>query len=416
MSAVGSDYGHKETAGLNVTAFYALQTYATPSGYLFNYGDTNEVNGTGGMDGMRTSANLLSLTHIFPAIGNGPAYFARRLLATPAPSVTGGFDEAVVALLRWTRDGSAADLAALPHQALYLHKQVAVARSGWSNSASYLGVKGGNSAMTHQDLDHGSFVFETSGHRWVCDLGIENYLLAGMFGSSARYSPTNFTLDREWGSRYAYYRKATRGHNTLTFDEVGDFDPMHAAASDQAVNVVSNLIPPDEKREQDSQNIADQFISVNLTRAYSRQLGDGGSVVRSFALANAMKCLTITDEIRSPKDEVNNVSFAIHTRANVTVSGSNATLRMASESLRVRMTSHAVSTGQQLDCTGWRVLNVKLPTDQQPVASRFPVRGAMKVWATCTTPPSTIPWSSASRHDATSASTVFRLITTMCEE
>ena len=42
---------------MNVTAFYALQTYATPSGYLFNYGDTNEVNGTGGMDGM-TAAEM----------------------------------------------------------------------------------------------------------------------------------------------------------------------------------------------------------------------------------------------------------------------------------------------------------------------------------------------------------------------
>ena len=64
-------------------------------------------------------------------------------------------------------------------RAYYPAKQVAVARSGWGSSDSYLGVKGGDSAMTHQDLDHGSFVFETSGQRWVCDLGIENYLLAG---------------------------------------------------------------------------------------------------------------------------------------------------------------------------------------------------------------------------------------------
>ena len=123
-------------------------------------------------------------------------------------------------------------------------KGIAVARSGWSAHDSYLGVKGGNSAMTHQDLDHGSFVFETSGQRWVCDLGIENYLLAGMFGSSARYSHSNFSLDRQWGSRYAYYRKATRGHNTLTFNERGGFDPMDAAVSDQAVNIVSPLIVP----------------------------------------------------------------------------------------------------------------------------------------------------------------------------
>jgi hypothetical protein len=105
------------------------------------------------MDGMRTSANLLSLTHLFPSLGNGPAYFARRLLGTPSPSTTGGFDEAVVALLRWTSKGSMADLAALPHRAVYAAKQVAVARSGWSSSDSYLGVKVSNAAASAQKLD-----------------------------------------------------------------------------------------------------------------------------------------------------------------------------------------------------------------------------------------------------------------------
>jgi hypothetical protein len=57
------------------------------------------------------------LAHLFPALGNGPAYFARRLLNTPnASSIVGGFDEAVVALLRWSSNGSAADLDALPHR------------------------------------------------------------------------------------------------------------------------------------------------------------------------------------------------------------------------------------------------------------------------------------------------------------
>jgi hypothetical protein len=130
LSATGNDYGHKKAPGVNVTAMFALQTYATPSGFLFNYGDTNEVTGTDGMDGMRTSANLLSLTHLFPSLGNGPAYFARRLLNTPNSSTTGGFDEAVVALLRWTSKGSIAGLHALPHKDLYAAKQVAVARSG----------------------------------------------------------------------------------------------------------------------------------------------------------------------------------------------------------------------------------------------------------------------------------------------
>ena len=408
LSATGGDYGHKEAAGVNVTAMFALQTYATPSGSLFNYGDTNEVTGSGGMDGMRTSANLLSLTQLFPALGNGPAYFARRVLNTPNSSVTGAFDEAVVALLRWSSAGSESDLASLPLKAFYAAKQVAIARSGWSSRDSYLGVKGGNSAMTHQDLDHGSFVFETSGQRWVCDLGIENYRLAGMFGSSTRYSHTNFTLDRQWGSRYAYYRKATRGHATLTFDEQGGFDPVNAAESDQAINVVSPLILHSET-ELDGlhsyDDAADRFVSVNLTEAYARQLAAGGSAIRSFALDNAMACLNVTDEIRGVRTTVANVSFTIHTRAHVTLSSSGATLRSGGKTLQVRTLSTATRTGAQpLNCAAWRADEVQLPTDQQPAAARFDVRGAVKVWVTCDLPP-------AAKYGSTS----FVMTTSLCE-
>lgn len=417
LSATGSDYGHMQAPGLNVTAYFALQTYATPSGSLFNYGDTNEISGSGGMDGMRTSANLLSLARLFPALGASPSFFARTLLHTPRANTTGGFDEAVVALLRWSTNGSQGDLAALPHQAFYPQKQVAVARSGWSPGDSYLGVKGGNSAMTHQDLDHGSFVFDRSGQRWVCDLGIENYLLAGMFGSSTEYSRTNFSLDRQWGSRYAYYRKATRGHNTLTFDERGGFDPVDAAASDQAINIISPLILPRSSASAWRDGLYDassrHFVAVNLTEAYSRQLSAAsGSVIRSFALDDAMSCLTITDEIRGIGAAVENVSFTIHTRAHVTLGSSGPTLRSGGHTLRVRTrsTATAISGVQPLSCGAWRADEVRLPTDQQPAAARFPVRGAAKVWVTCGVmpPPTAAP-------PLASGATSFVLTTSLCE-
>jgi len=37
-------------------------------------------------------------------------------------------------------------------------------------------AKGGDSSTTHQDLDHGSFVWETKGYRWAIDLGAESYV------------------------------------------------------------------------------------------------------------------------------------------------------------------------------------------------------------------------------------------------
>ena len=43
--------------------------------------------------------------------------------------------------------------------------------------------------------------------------------------------------------RYRYYRKSTRGHNTLSFGDPGGFDPNTAEQSDQAVNTFSTLTP-----------------------------------------------------------------------------------------------------------------------------------------------------------------------------
>jgi hypothetical protein len=170
--------------------------------------------------------------------------------------------------------------------------------------------------------------------------------------------------------------------------------------SDQAVNIVSPLILPPPQSVQSTAGIeaslakaAEAFVAVNLTDAYSRRLATGGSVVRSFSFDTAMKCLNVTDTIHSLGNGVSNVSFTIHTRAQVTLGSSGATLHMNGTALEVRTIAH------QLQCGPWRADAVQLPTDQAPAAERFPVRGAVKVWLTCEAVP-----------DAS-----FALITTMCE-
>ena len=69
-----------------------------------------------------------------------------------------------------------------PHQNNLWQFGIAQAfRSNWKSSGSYLALKGGDSMATHQDLDHGSFVWETKGYRWAVDLGSETYALPNMF-------------------------------------------------------------------------------------------------------------------------------------------------------------------------------------------------------------------------------------------
>ena len=71
----------------------------------------------------------------------------------------------------------------------------------------WLAFKGGNAQANHNDADAGTFVFEMAGVRWAQDLGADSYGLPNYFSKSAAH-----------GKRFSYYRKSTRGHNTLTFD------------------------------------------------------------------------------------------------------------------------------------------------------------------------------------------------------
>jgi hypothetical protein len=260
--------------GLNVSALYALQTHITPSGLVFNYGDSTESGSSldipavaaaeagYGENGMRLSSVLLALSALYPSLGPAPALLARRVLHTSnASSVSTSFDEAVVCLLRWRTGGTASDLLSLDRAAHYTGveegggygKAVGVLRSSWqlppsshlerqqhaaaaaaaaaaggrtsngtakvapqyyrSSNQYYLGFKGGDTLATHMDLDCGTFVWETG----VDETGVNAYRWAVDLGAESYHLPGIFGTGTQNGSRYGYYRKATQGANTLTF-------------------------------------------------------------------------------------------------------------------------------------------------------------------------------------------------------
>jgi hypothetical protein len=76
---------------------------------------------------------------------------------------------------------------------------VAAFRTGWDPGDTYLAIKGGRPAASHGHMDVGSFIFDAHGHRWIHDLGSENYNLPGYFGAN----------------RWTYHRLQNRTHNTL---------------------------------------------------------------------------------------------------------------------------------------------------------------------------------------------------------
>ena len=399
VTATGSDNGYMAAAGINATALFALQTHRSPSGSVFNFGDAKEETPAGSEPyslvsyEARLAANLLGLSSHFPAIAPPAAFAARDVLRCPQKNASGAWDEIVLALMAWDRRGTAADLATLPQAAFYPAHGFAVLRSGWGAIDCFLGLKGGDSMATHQDLDHGSFVWETHGYRWVVDLGSESYALPGMFLPFER--------------RYSYYRKSTRGHNTLAFGDAGGFDPATAETSSQAVNIFSTVaagpacasIRPGGKLGGGSVRAgggsvragggsvrpgarvgacgAGRVAVVNLSRAYSRQLTS--EVLRSFEVDTAMTTLVVDDAISPPSSGQSrlNVTWAVHTRANVSLDDQAGTATLhADAGLEVRLGVAAKPRGA---CGSWQTSAVSLP----PVPPRFALRGARKLWLVC---------------------------------
>jgi len=166
----------------------------------FNWADSEET--------QETLAMLLSTAERSGEVGTAFALRA-RLDSSPVPPTDFLACSARCALefphalLYFSAAGGAADRDALPLDIAYPPKMLATMRSGWGLNDTFVGFRAGsNCSWGHGDLDAGSFVYTWGGVRWVSDLGADNYGLPGYFG----------------GGRFQWYRKNSRGHNTLQFN------------------------------------------------------------------------------------------------------------------------------------------------------------------------------------------------------
>ena len=106
-------------------------------------------------------------------------------------------------LLWWGGVSPTPEQAKLPLDRRFQGVEVAVFRSSWQDPRGiWVGFKGGSNLGPHAHLDLGTFVLDALGHRWVEDLGPDNYDLPGYFGKS----------------RPDYYRVRAEGHNTLVLN------------------------------------------------------------------------------------------------------------------------------------------------------------------------------------------------------
>ncbi len=177
---------------------------------------------------------------------------------------------------------------------------VAFLRSKWGDlDATYVGFKGGSDAASHGHLDAGTFVLDALGRRWAIQFGGDDYDLPGYFG------------DR----REQYFRTGTRGQNTLLIDGHGQ--------TPAGESPLTGFAPS-----------PDAFAVADLTDAYR---GRCLSLFRGVRLIG--RRVLLQDDIALPRPS--DLTWSLHTPADVSLDGSRATLTLGARVLEARILSPA---------------------------------------------------------------------------
>jgi Heparinase II/III-like protein len=221
----------------------------------------------------------------------------------------------------WPRPAKACPMTlGLPTGKIFHSADLACFRNTWSGEPTarpvYLAVKGGNISaqvgaaprpedlMLHAQADAGTFILDGARHRWVTDLGSDDYDLPGYFDHGS---------DTRSGLRWQYYRSQAAGHNTLT---IGRRDQVPNAPA----RIVGSCVEGDCK-----------WVVVDLSAAYDKP---SGTVRRGAALIGRQ--VVIQDEV--DPDSCIDVVWAIHTSAEpVALAGSLARFRMGNDRFVARI-------------------------------------------------------------------------------
>lgn len=319
FSATGVDLGWAESEGFDETGFFCIYNSgpSSPSN-LYNWADC----GASKCD----SANLFYLAGRFPKFEAVYGFFARSVMGSGSGLELAGY----------TAAGGEADLAALPTSKYFESSETSVGffRSEWNNeNASWVGFKGCTGQASHGDLDGGSFVLEMGAQRWAIDLGSDNYGL-----------PNYWRKGTKDGERFSYYRKSTRGHNTLTF---GGSD-ARPGTSGQDVNVFTKVSHFDADGS---------FALIDMTAAYAPQ--GLSRCVRGIAFVAGFRQLLVVDEFEFEGTPPANLTWALHTEAALSTDGPTATLLQGGQTLHARVKGG----GATLD---FGSVEVRIPEPQNP--------------------------------------------------
>jgi hypothetical protein len=299
-SAFGTDFGILDYPAFKESAVFRILSVG-PSGLVYNFADCGE----------RSSSNGDITLAWFAAKTGNKTFFEKEKFMRP-PEEMGKLSRLASPALVWI--------------AQYEEKGDKAIPSAWSGNGAnpvvfftggevdpnkyYFGGKGGNGAVSHGNMDGGSFVFELDGERWSVDPGN-----TGRYGLIER---TGFGL---WSScqecdRWKLLNKGNFGHSTISVN-----NQLHLV--DGKATIVD--FKTGEKPE----------ATIDMTPTFAGQLKRAS---RRF-LKDSPRSLLIEDIIELSL-ETKLITWQLITQADVEIVKGGALLKQSGKSLKVENLSH----------------------------------------------------------------------------
>lgn len=281
-----TDFGLSDQPGfLQTAAFY--EHLIGPSGLPFNYSDCGVIEGL-------QPAMFWFAAKLRDA---GVLYVEKEYLLHSKFNATS--NRLLPAAVLWGEGIPAASIPAPAHKAWLGkgHNEVAMMRTGWnSDSAIYIGFKGGSPSISHGHMDAGSFVMDALGVRWSMDLGMQQYHSL----ESAGLKIWNMSQQSQ---RWEVFRYSNLSHSTLTvnnhFQQVKGNAVLLSSSPDtlntRAVLDLTSLYNPDlASARRGIAIINQQYVSVRD----EIETGDSTCTIRWAMLTPAMLQSTKGNEAR----------------------------------------------------------------------------------------------------------------------
>ena len=155
---------------------------------------------------------------------------------------------------------------------------VVMIRTKWDGSDEdvYACMKGGSAANNHSHMDAGSFIFESQGVRWACDLGNQKY---APLENAMKKLKKNLWDRRQQSGRWTVFRYNNYSHNTITLNEslhnaegLATFEEVIQTDTEMGVVIdMTDILKEDASKAQRTIKLVDKKVLVVSDRVVARQ-------------------------------------------------------------------------------------------------------------------------------------------------